>query len=364
MLKKGFLSLAPGLALAGVVAPTAFLLCHALSRTFTAQNYFFSPILAAILLGILVKNLFPIDARFDGGIQFGMKTLLRLGIILMGIRLSIVTVAHIGAIAAVLVGICIAAGLLATIRLARKIGVPDSLGVLIAAGTSICGVTAIIATSPVIGAKEEETAYAVGTITLFGILASLTYPYMTELVMHLPVQSAGVFIGTAVHDTSQVVAASLIYDQLWNRTTVSGLSGSDIAITIKLVRNAAMILVIPILAAMHSRTSRRSRAAEKINIMNYIPFFVFGYIGMAVVRSAGDFLWGADSRLWSSAHHIIQNAGMVCVTLAITCAGLNTDVRRLLRLGYRPLLCGLCAAFLVGAVAWGLVVVFGKSLAF
>lgn len=364
MVKKSLLHIVPGLALAVMVTLASFLLCGFLNTIFAAQKNFISPILVAILLGILIKNSFPIGARFDEGIQFGIKRLLRLGIILMGIRLSIVTVLHIGAVAAILVCICIASALLATIYLSKKIGVSGRLGALIAAGTSICGVSAIVAISPAICAKEEETAYAVGTITIFGIFASITYPYISQLLLHLPVQSAGFFIGTAVHDTSQVTACSLIYDQLWKLKTATGLNCSDIAIATKLVRNTLMIVVIPILGALYCPKNQPDMPGAKIQIVKYIPLFVLGYIVMGIVRSAGDFFWGADHNLWSSVCTIIKESGTYCITLAITCTGLNTDIRKLSHLGYKPFFCGLCAALFVGVVSWVLVTLFGKALVF
>lgn len=152
-----------------------------------------SPILVAIILSLIIRNIVPLPQSFNAGIAFGVKKLLRFGIILMGIRLSIFSVLEISLLALGMVVLCIVSALVTTMFIARKIGVSERLGTLIAAGTSICGVSAIVATSPVINAKEEETAYAVGTITIFGILATIAYPYLTELVLHLPVTSAGFF---------------------------------------------------------------------------------------------------------------------------------------------------------------------------
>ena len=112
---------------------------------------------------------------------------------------------------------------------------------------TICGVSAIVAAAPAIDANEEETAYSIGTITLFGILATLLYPYLTELVFRLDVFQAGFFLGTSIHDTSQVTGAALMYDQLWGNQSAGGLTGADIAITTKLVRNSFMMIIIPLL---------------------------------------------------------------------------------------------------------------------
>ena len=111
--------------------------------------------------------------------------------------------------------VCIISSVFVTMLLVKRINVSKKLGVLIASGTSICGVSAIIATAPAIEADEEETTYAIGTITIIGLIATLIYPYITELVLNLNVVQAGFFIGMSIHDTSQVTGAALIYDQLW-----------------------------------------------------------------------------------------------------------------------------------------------------
>ena len=125
--------------------------------------------LVAIILSLITRNTVRLPQSFSAGIAFGVKRLLRLGIILMGIRLSVFSVLEISLLALGMVILCIVSALATTVFIARRIGVSERLGTLIAAGTSICGVSAIVATSPAINAKEEETTYAVGTITICGV---------------------------------------------------------------------------------------------------------------------------------------------------------------------------------------------------
>jgi uncharacterized integral membrane protein (TIGR00698 family) len=303
--------------------------------------------------------------RFDAGIRFGLKKLLRFGIILMGIRLSIFAVLKIGALAVGMVIVCITAALVITMLIAKKVGIGEKLGTLIAAGTSICGVSAIVATAPTIEAEEEEVAYAVGTITIFGILATIVYPYLAELALHLPVTGAGFFLGTSVHDTSQVTASSLIYDQLWSNKTASGLTGADIAITTKLVRNTFMVAVIPFLGFWFARKNAGETPGRKIQIVKYIPLFVIGYVMMGVVRSVGDGVFGVDKdTYWYGCWHFVKSSATYVIAVAIACIGLNTDIKRLTKLGYKPFVCGLIAAMSVGMVSWLLVTQFGNYLRF
>jgi uncharacterized integral membrane protein (TIGR00698 family) len=352
----------PGLALAAAVMLLSVLVTKAAGRLFPWEKNPLSPMLVAIILGMVIRTTVRLPGSFMPGISFGLKRVLRLGIILMGIRLSIFSVLEIGLLALGMVALCIAAALLVTISVSRRLGVGSRLGALIAAGTSICGVSAIVAVSPAIGAKEEETAYAVGTITIFGILATIVYPYMAELVMHLPVAGAGFFLGTSIHDTSQVTAASLVYDHLWSLRTATGITGADIAITTKLVRNTFMIAVIPFLGFLAGRKNGGPAGGGGSRVMRYVPLFVFGYIAMGIARTLGDHFFGADSAEWAAAWHAVRTAATYTIAVAITCVGLSTDIRKLSKLGYRPFVCGLVAALSVGAVSWLLVTRFGRFL--
>jgi uncharacterized integral membrane protein (TIGR00698 family) len=317
-----------------------------------------SPLLVTIMIGLLIRNLFPLPEITNLGINFGIKKILRLGIILMGIRLSLGSVLKIGVLAVGMVFICIAGALLIVYGLSRLLKVNSRLGLLIAAGTSICGVSAIVATSPTIGATEEETSYAVGVITLFGLLATAAYPFLVELVFHFDLYQAGFFLGTSIHDTSQVTAASLIYNQLWERVSGGGLTGADIAITTKLVRNTFMIVVIPLLGLVYKNKSEESGQRKKAAI---IPFFVIGYLLMGGVRTLGDFAF-AESDLWVTVHQTIKEAATYIIAVAVAAVSLNTKLAKLKRLGFKPLLVGLIAALSLGVISFILVNLFHSQI--
>ena len=357
-------ALIPGVAFAIVVMLISVVTTQAVGNILPWKKNLLSPILVATILSLIIRNTVSLPQSFNAGIAFGLKKLLRFGIILMGIRLSIFSVLEISLLALGMVVLCIISALVTTMFIARKIGVSDRLGLLIAAGTSICGISAIVAISPAINAEEEETTYAVGTITIFGVLATIAYPYLAELVLHLPVISAGFFLGTAIHDTSQVTAASLIYDQLWSLKTATGLTCADIAITTKLVRNTFMIVVIPFLGFWFARKNADKTSGTGIQIMKYVPLFVFGYIAMGIVRTLGDHLWGFENVPWTSTWQAVKTLATYLITVAITCVGLNTDIRKLSALGCKPLVCGLVAALSVGIVSWLLVTQGGTYLIF
>ena len=338
----------------------------------TVFNLHQSPVssfLLAIIIGIALRNTVKFPPIFEIGFKFCVSKILRLGIILLGIRLSILSVLRIGLVAFVIVVTCVVSGIVLTNLLARRFGVSARLGSLIAAGTAICGVSAVVAISPAIGASDEETAYAISTITIFGLIATTIYPYLTELVLGLGVEQAGLFLGTAVHDTAQVVGASYIYDQVWSRDV------SGIAITTKLVRNTLMIAVVPILSFMFARQSAKSEKeiqANKKGLLRLFPKFVLGFLAFAVFRSLGDvfisgksgtFLVWSSPEAWSSFYGFVRKAAEYLLTVAIAGAGLNTIFSKLKDLTLKPFFIGLIAAISVGLVSFIMVSIFSRAIA-
>ena len=144
---------------------------------------------------------------------------------------------------------------------ARALGLPSRLGLLIAVGTGICGNTAIVAIGPVIGAREDETSYAVGCVTLFGMLALLLYPSLAHALFGADARQVGLFLGTAIHDTAQVAGAGLLYAQQYGAP-----AALDVATVTKLVRNLFMLVVIPLAAWLHRRTADAPQQSR-------VPFF-------------------------------------------------------------------------------------------
>ena len=204
----------------------------------------------------------------------------------------------------------IATGLVFVTWFNRKLGLPPRLGTLVAAGTSICGVTAIVSTAPAIEADEREVAYAVANVVAFGLFGMLVYPYLAHALLARS-ETIGLFLGTAVHDTSQVVGAALTYKQLY---------GDDVvlrtAMVTKLTRNIFLAVVIPLLTWMHVRGggggsgTRTSSASTSSSWARYVPGFVLGFLGMALVRSVGDAMVGR----WGAAYGVFDAPGWAAFT--------------------------------------------------
>ena len=344
----------PGAALAVAITVAASYLNQLIKLFAPTGQSPVSTIMIAIILGMTFRNTVGVPRSCNSGISFCLQKLLRLGIILMGIRLSVFAVARIGATAVGIVVVCIAAGLLFTIFVAGRLKLPPRLGTLIAVGTSICGASAIVATGPGIEAKEEEIAYAVATITIFGIAAMFVYPYLTHLVLALSDVQAGIFMGTAVHETAQVAGAGLMYDQLWTKQAIGSPTGADVAIVTKLVRNALMAVVIPLMVYVHTKSQLR-KEARRINPLKLFPLFILGFITLAIVRSLGDhlivrrgLLWDANS--WDYFWHAVKQWSGNFLAVAMAGVGLGTGFKKLSELGLRPFFVGLLAAVFIGVI--------------
>ncbi len=326
-----------------------------------------SPVILAIILGLAVTSFIPLPASLNPGLNFTVKKVLRLGIILLGIRLTIFDVFKLGAFGVPIVALCIIGALLFTTWINKKLNLPERLGTLIAVGTSICGVTAIVATSPAIDADEEESAYAVATITVFGLFATIFYPYLANEIFNGEAIAAGLFLGTSVHETAQVVGAGKIYADIFTKSLAL-----DVATVAKLVRNVFMAGVIPIMAYYYAQRSQSEGFEKKTSILKLLPLFILGFIGMAILRSLGDAginatgraysLW--DGVAWKSVISGVKHWAEIFLVAALAGVGLNTKFSTLKKLGLKPFLVGLGASTSVGLISFVAIKLLGNWVTF
>jgi uncharacterized integral membrane protein (TIGR00698 family) len=311
-----------------------------------------SPIMLAIFLGLVIRNTVGVPVAYEQGLRLCMKTVLRVGIVLLGLKLSLGVLGKIGLLGVPVIVICIATALFAVTYINRALGLPKRLGTLIAVGTSICGVSAIVATAPVIDAEEDETSYAVACITIFGMLALFTYPLLAHWMFRGNEIGAGLFLGTSIHDTSQVAGAGLMYKQQFRSEEVL-----KTAMAVKLMRNVAMSLLIPLMAVLYHRSappvSGKTRRRQKWHEL--VPMFVIGFVLMAGVRTLGDMgekpFGVLDRQSWSAICHQADVAAVWCLMLAMASVGLGTGLAKLKGLGWKPFSVGFAAALLVGGVS-------------
>lgn len=360
----------PGALAAFIVMLAGFWLADAIGQQILAAQGLtgsspLSGVPVAIVLGLLLRNTLPLPASINPGLKFATTTILRAGIVLVGIRLSVFDVVKLGIAGLPVVLAAIATGLIFVTWFNRKLGLPPRLGTLIAAGTSICGVTAIVSTAPAIDADEREVAYAVANVVAFGLFGMLAYPYLAHAVLGSS-ETIGLFLGTAVHDTSQVVGAALTYKQVYNDDIVL-----RVATVTKLTRNIFLAGVIPLLTWMHVR-SQRAIGAGGIGAVStsLVPGFVIGFLAMAIVRSFGDWTLtsnGAAFGVWSAAQwtSITKSLGdywasQILLGTAMAAVGLNTNFAVFKGVGLKPFAVGMAGAFVVGAVGMAMAVIFGR----
>ena len=316
-----------------------------------------SEILVAVLLGLYIGNAFPLSRELRAGATFALQRLLRLGIILLGLRLSLQDVAATGLTALVLVVICICAALTLAYFAGRLFHVPPHLAALIGVGTAICGNTAIVATAPVLDVDEEEVGLAVATITLFGLLAVLLYPLMGHF-LGLSDYAFGLWAGTAVNDTSQVVAVGAIYSD----------TALDVATIVKLTRNTLMAPIIILFGLVYSRglnkeMGKAAARASRFDWKRVVPGFVIGFLAMAVIRSLGVAAGilpqsvSDPGNLQSAASFLngMDEISKFLILMALAGVGLNTNLASLKRIGLKPLLVGTCVALLLAVLSLGLI---------
>jgi len=349
--------LLPGLAVAILLAWVSIWLSKYLGVTLMGlEKSPLSAVTVAVLLGLIIGNTITLPASLKPGFSFAVKKVLRLGIILMGIRLSIFDVFKVGTLCIPVVLASILTALALTTFVNRWLRLPERLGTLIAVGTSICGVSAILATGPAIDAEDEEMAYAVTIITVFGIIATLVYPYAAYALFAGDAVRAGLFLGTAIHDTSQVTGAALVFSDIYCLPYAF-----DVATVTKLVRNVFMAVVVPFAALYHDRKTggQDESTGRKTSFAKLLPLFVAGFLALAVLRSIGDAgvsgggralgLWPGSA--WTSIHSSIKSWASNLLVVALAGVGLGSRFSTLKSLGIKPFVVGLGAALAVGVIS-------------
>ena len=316
-----------------------------------------SDVICAILLGLVIRNGAGIPAGCEPGVKFAVVRVLRFGIILLGLRLSLQDVAATGGAAVLLVFACIATALSAAYLIGRLFKIPPRLTALIGVGTSICGNTAIIATAPAIGAREEEVGFAVAVITLFGLIAVLLYPVIGQ-AMGLSDTAFGLWAGTAVNDTSQVVAVGAAHSQ----------TALNVATIVKLMRNTVMApLIILIGLLLNRRTAAEGSVPSTIprgGIL--IPWFVIGFLTMSLLRTAGISTGILPQNVHQPGHlqtaafalTVLDETAKFAILTALAGVGLGTRLSVILKIGLKPFTLGLCVSVVLSIASLSLITLF------
>jgi len=324
--------LLPGVLLTFTVAAAAFGL-HTLSGVAAL-----SPLIIAVGLGMAFHNMVGTPAVFTHGVIFSMRRILRFAIVMLGLQLSLAQVMAVGVVGLGSIAITLAATFAFTVWLGRWFRIDRKLAQLIAAGTSICGASAIMATNTVTRASDEDVAYAVACVTVFGSASMLLYPALAGLLQISP-HTFGLWAGASIHEIAQVVAAAF----------QDGADSGNFGTIVKLSRVmllAPTILVLGYFSAKEPQNIDPGHGARPGLQSIPIPWFVAGFIAMILFNSL-DLIPRVDKA------YLVQ-ATTHLLAVALAAMGLQTDIRKLRAKGLRPLL--------VGAGSWIFISVFSFAL--
>jgi uncharacterized integral membrane protein (TIGR00698 family) len=298
----------PGLVLVAMISGVAF----------SARNIpgltVFSPMILAVVVGTIFSNAVGVSLNTQAGIAFCQRRLLRIAIVLLGFQLALEQVLSIGLTGVGVVALTLVATFCFTVVLGRMLGVDRKLAELIAAGTSICGASAIVATNIVTNARDEDVAYAVASITLFGTIAMLAYPLLAP-VLGLDQSAFGLWAGASIHEVAQVIGAGF----------QNGMQAGETATVAKLTRVAMLAPTVIVLGYLASRFSTGGSNAARAPV----PWFVIAFAAIVVINSVID--------VPAEARAVIAQVTTALLTMGLAAMGLQADISEIRSRGLRPL---------------------------
>ncbi|MEO0493597.1 MAG: putative sulfate exporter family transporter [Actinomycetota bacterium] len=316
-------SVVPGLIAVAALTAVATAL-HAAASTISA-------LLIGVLLGALVGNAGLVRPPLQPGFRFAARRILRVGIVLLGLRLSLTDVADLGLVTIIVVVTTVVATFFGTQLLGTRLGLSPDLSLLIATGYSICGASAIVAVEGSTDATEDEVAVSIGLVTLCGTLAIIIIPPLGDL-LGLTDRQLGTWIGAGIHDVGQVAAAG----------SIAGASVLAVAVVVKLTRVSLLAAVVT-WVNLARRSGTGDDAEADAPAQPILPLFIVGFLTMVAVRSTdllGDTIIDATREIEG-----------ILLTAALVGLGAGVQAQRIRALGPAPLLVGLLAWLLVGGVS-------------
>lgn len=318
----------PGLVLAGIITGAAFSLRE------VPGFGLFSPMILAVIIGMLFANVVGTPPATLAGIGVCQKSLLRLGIVFLGFQVTGGQFLAIGVSGLAVAALALTATFFFTLLAGHLIGVERGLTQLIAAGTAICGASAIAAVNGVTKARDQDVAYAVAMVTLFGTLAMLALPPLA-ILLGLEARELGLWAGASIHEVAQVVGASFQAGELAGET-------GTIAKLARVTMLAPLVLLLGIF--------RRGKSGDA-TARPPVPWFIFGFIAAVLLNSL------VELPEWS--RPILARTTSLLLALGLAGMGLKTEFSAIRALGARPLLLALTAAVFIASLSLMLVKIVG-----
>ncbi len=292
----------------------------------------------ALFLGMIVKQLLKPGKVFASGLQFTSKKILKFAIILLGASLSIGAIWQVGKLSLAVMFFTLLTCFGGGYFIGRAFGLNWKLSNLISAGTGICGGSAIAAIAPTIDADDSDIAYAMSATFLFDMAMIVLFPLMGRW-LGLSDMAYGLWAGTAVNDTSSVVAAGYAFSE----------AAGDFATMVKLTRTLAIIPTVIVFSLVNANIKRRdqlgSAQKSKLAIKSLIPWFIVGFLALAAVNSLG--------AIPPEVSGALKDASKFLMVAALAAIGMNTDLSKMRKAGLKPMLHGFIISALVVLVAIG-----------
>ena len=311
---KKWLERLPGIAVTAAIAVPAWLLGQMV------------PVVGSPVLGILLGMLLAFWKRpqvLDTGVRYTSQKLLQYSIVLLGFEMNLFQVFKVGKQTLVLMAFTLTAAFVTAAVVGHLLKLDSHTTTLIGVGSSICGGSAIAAAAPVIHADDEEVARSISTIFLFNVIAAFLFPALGHL-LGMSDQSFGLWAGTAVNDTSSVVAAGYTYSQ----------AAGNLAVIVKLTRTLMIVPVTLVLAFCTGRKNAGSKSGYRFS--RIFPWFVLGFVAASVLCTFVPLPAGMGKAL--------AQVGKFVIVMAMAAIGLNTNIVKLVKNGMKPIL--------LGAVCW------------
>jgi uncharacterized integral membrane protein (TIGR00698 family) len=325
MMKK-FKQVIPGILLCLLLAAPAWFL----GKRFTLIG---APVFG-ILLGMALAKISP---KFNNGIKYTSKKILQYSIILLGFEMNLFNVLKVGSQSLYIMLFTLSAAFLTAFFVGKALKLEGKMTTLIGVGTCICGGSAIAATAPVIQAKDEDVAHAISTIFLFNIVAVFIFPALGHM-LQMSDTGFGMWAGTAVNDTSSVVAAA---------TAWSTAAGNNTALTFAtIVKLTRTLMIVPITLVLAIYTAKKSKAESSTSTFKFskiFPWFVLWFVLACIVNTFA----GIPAQVTGT----LVEIGKFMITMAMVAIGLNTNIVKLVKNGLKPIFLGLCCWFAVAATS-------------
>lgn len=277
-----------------------------------------------ILFGIILNN-FNRPESFESGIKFTSKKVLQLAVVLLGFGLNLGEIIVVGKSSLLIILSTISTALIIAFVAAKVLNIDSDIATLVGVGSSICGGSAIAATAPVINAKDEDIATSISVIFLFNIIAALIFPTL-GVKLGMTHTGFGMWAGTAINDTSSVVAASGTWSTMFNDDTAL-----NYATIVKLTRTLAIIPITLVLGIIKSKDSK-----EKVNPLKAFPTFILFFLLASIITT----LLPLPETFLSSMKFLSK----FFIIMAMSAIGLNTDIKKLISQGGK--------AIVEGALCW------------